>query len=86
MIPRDPLTRYWFINELARTGALASVEDGWITRRLQPQLMEAIAQVIAQCDLRPPQPGEYADRLTLQPTTDPTVHTARRRARKAKQG
>ena len=36
MVTRDPLTRYWFINELARTGALASVEDGWITRRLQP--------------------------------------------------
>lgn len=51
-----------------------------------PQLMEAIAQVIAQCDLRPPQPGEYADRLTLQPTTDPRVAKARKRARKAKQG
>ena len=69
MVTRDPLTRYWFIDQLARNGQLASVEDGWITRRLLP-----------------PRPGEYADRLAVQSTTDPTVHAARRRARKAKQG
>lgn len=37
MIPRDPLTRYWFIGELARTGALAAIDqDGRITRPLRP--------------------------------------------------
>ncbi len=37
MVARDPLTRYWFIGELARTGRLASIDDGGrITRPLRP--------------------------------------------------
>lgn len=38
MLPRDPLTRYWFIDQLAREGMLAKIdEEGWITRPLRPQ-------------------------------------------------
>lgn len=37
MSKRDPLTRYWFIDQLARSGQLASIDaDGYITRPLQP--------------------------------------------------
>lgn len=36
MVTRDPLTRYWFIDQLARSGALAAVDDGWIIRPLRP--------------------------------------------------
>ena len=37
MLPRDPLSRYWFINQLAAKGMLAKIdEEGWITRPLRP--------------------------------------------------
>lgn len=53
MVARDPLTRYWFIDQLARTGALAAIDqEGYITRPLQPTAPPAAPR---------PQPRYHSD-------------------------
>jgi len=44
MLPREPLSRYWFINQLAAKGMLAKIdEEGWITRPLRPHASPTVS-------------------------------------------
>jgi hypothetical protein len=53
MKPRStPVSRYDFISQLAQEGLLASIQDGWIIRPLQPQGAPRTP---------PPQPRPHAD-------------------------